>query len=69
MSSDVRDFSRRLTARLDAVIAQNTAQLIKVGADQHDKVAGLIQGYMHARVEVEREMKDWLVASDREDAA
>lgn len=69
MSSHVREFSSRVVARLDEKIVAHTQQLIKVGADQHDKVAGLIQGMAISRAEIEREMRDWFAASDKEDAA
>ena len=66
--SDVRDFSRRVAARLDELVAAHTQQLIKGGAAAHDKTAGLIIGLATARAELDREMRNWFTQADTEAA-
>ncbi len=67
MSSDIRDFSRRCQARLDALITSHTAQLIKSGAASHDRIAGHIAGLNLARTELSRETTNWVEGKEERD--
>lgn len=66
--SDIREFTRRLTARLDELIAAQTQQLIKSGSANHDKIAGSIIGLNQARAEALREAGQWLTQNNLEAA-
>ena len=62
--SDTHEFAKRIVSRLSDLINSNVTTLIGSDASKHDHLTGTIQGLSKARLEIEREVKQWSARDD-----